>query len=84
VINNLAEQQSFVNFRDSKLTMLLKHSLEGNCKTTLICTVDNHEDTVSTLRFAQRAKKIETRAVKNVALSKRDLERIVQDLTEEN
>jgi kinesin family protein 5 len=51
-----------VPFRDSKLTYILKNSLGGNAKTTLLVTcsphVFNSEETLSTLRFAQRAKMI--------------------------
>ena len=51
--------------RDSTLTHLLKDSLAGNTKTTLLvcATMDswNLEETISTMRFATRAKKIKNK-----------------------
>ena len=55
--------KSHIPYRNSLLTTLLKDSLGGNCKTVMIATVSvdisNLEETVSTLRFSQRVKKIE-------------------------
>lgn len=49
--------------------MILKESLGGNAKTSLLCTASRKkvhiEETISTLRFAQRAKKIKNKVVKN-------------------
>jgi kinesin family protein 5 len=51
-----------VPYRDSKLTYILKNSLGGNAKTILLVTCSPHifngEETMSSLRFAQRAKMI--------------------------
>ena len=65
VINKLAEnskKKNYVPYRDSKLTRLLSQSLGGNSLTTIICNVSpaamNYNETVSTLRFASRAKTI--------------------------
>ena len=48
--------------RDSKLTMLLKNALGGNSKTVMIAALSpaaiNYDETLSTLRFADRAKVI--------------------------
>ena len=48
--------QSFVDFRTSKLTHLLKDSLGGNSKTVMICTLNPHisaiKETLTTLKFA--------------------------------
>jgi len=61
VIYELAEKgdknkTSFINFRQSKLTHLLKDSLGGNAKTVMICTLNPHmsalKETLSTLKFA--------------------------------
>ena len=53
---------AYVTFRNSKLTRLLENSLGGNSFTSLIATVSpSHEclsETLSTLKFASRAKKI--------------------------
>lgn len=52
-----------VPYRNSLLTTLLKDSLGGNCKTVMIATISmdktNQDETISTLRFAQRVKLIE-------------------------
>uniref|UniRef100_A0A0P4W4U8 Kinesin motor domain-containing protein n=1 Tax=Scylla olivacea TaxID=85551 RepID=A0A0P4W4U8_SCYOL len=62
-INALAEGQAkFVNFRDSKLTRLLKEALSGNCRTVMVAHVSpshhHREETRNTLVYAERAKKI--------------------------
>ena len=58
-----------VPYRDSKLTRLLQDSLGGNSFTVIICNVSpakmNAEETLSSLRFAERAKKIENKATVN-------------------
>ncbi|KAL3693895.1 hypothetical protein R1sor_007546 [Riccia sorocarpa] len=58
-----------VPYRDSKLTFLLKDALGGNSKCTLIANVSpaekNIDETLSTLKFAQRAKLIHNTAVVN-------------------
>ncbi len=55
-------EQVFIPYRDSVLTWLLKDSLGGNSKTIMIATVSpaeiNHGETLSTLRYANRAKNI--------------------------
>ena len=60
---------NFINFRESKLTHLLKDSLGGNAKTVMICTLNPHisalKETQTTLKFAQRAKMIKCKAVVN-------------------
>lgn len=74
VINDLVEANSskgpkHIRYRNSKLTYLLKDSLGGNSKTTVICNVNPHiqahKETLSTLRFAHRAKMIKNKAVVN-------------------
>uniref|UniRef100_A0A1I7XXJ6 Kinesin motor domain-containing protein n=1 Tax=Steinernema glaseri TaxID=37863 RepID=A0A1I7XXJ6_9BILA len=74
VISALAEKsnpkkEKFVPYRDSVLTWLLKDNLGGNSKTVMIATIspamDNYEETLSTLRYADRAKKIVNHAVVN-------------------
>jgi kinesin family protein 15 len=74
VINALVDisngKQRHVQYRDSKLTFLLRDSLGGNAKTAIIGNVNpNHScvsETISTLRFCARAKEIKTQAVVNV------------------
>uniref|UniRef100_UPI00398F7F6A kinesin-like protein KIF13A isoform X2 n=1 Tax=Pristiophorus japonicus TaxID=55135 RepID=UPI00398F7F6A len=75
VISALADQvggkgkSKFVPYRDSVLTWLLKDNLGGNSKTAMIATIspagDNYEETLSTLRYADRAKRIVNHAVVN-------------------
>eukprot|EP00729_Bicosta_minor_P001872 gene1872-7943_t len=76
VISHLADiaqgkkvKDHFIPYRDSVLTWLLKENLGGNSKTVMIATVspswDSYEETLSTLRYADTAKKIQTFAVVN-------------------
>nr|XP_032808936.1 kinesin-like protein KIF13A isoform X4 [Petromyzon marinus] len=75
VISALADQAAgknknkFVPYRDSALTWLLKDNLGGNSRTAMVATVspaaDNYEETLSTLRYADRAKRIVNHAVVN-------------------
>jgi len=64
VIQRLADSKSrdWIPYRDSKLTRLLQPSLEGKSKVSIICNIAPtkicYDETVSTLKFAQRAKKI--------------------------
>jgi hypothetical protein len=58
-----------IPYRDSVLTWLLKDSLGGNSKTVVIAAISpadvNYEETLSTLRFAERAKRVVNTAVIN-------------------
>eukprot|EP00629_Pelagomonadales_sp_RCC1024_P008296 CAMPEP_0119267344 /NCGR_PEP_ID=MMETSP1329-20130426/5525_1 /TAXON_ID=114041 /ORGANISM="Genus nov. species nov., Strain RCC1024" /LENGTH=727 /DNA_ID=CAMNT_0007267265 /DNA_START=182 /DNA_END=2365 /DNA_ORIENTATION=+ len=51
-----------VPYRDSKLTRLLEDSLGGNCRTTMLATIspaaESFSETISTLKFALRAKRV--------------------------
>eukprot|EP00347_Sterkiella_histriomuscorum_P022281 403331039 len=55
-------QKVHIPYRDSQLTRILQDSLGGNTRTVLIATVspiiDNIEETISTLKFADRAKQV--------------------------
>ncbi|CAE6516175.1 unnamed protein product [Rhizoctonia solani] len=57
----------FVPYRDSVLTWLLKDSLGGNSKTAMIAAISpaDYDETLSTLRYADQAKKIKNKAVVN-------------------
>ena len=61
---------TFVPYRDSKLTRLLKGSLGGNHKTLMIACVSpsssNMDETLNCLRYANRAKNIQNHAVVNL------------------
>ena len=54
-----------IPYRDSKLTRLLEDSLGGNTKTLMIAAIspadDNYEETLSTLKYANRAKQIKNK-----------------------
>ncbi|KAK7067055.1 Chromosome-associated kinesin kif4a [Halocaridina rubra] len=71
VISALCEkgQGGHVPYRDSKLTRLLQDSLGGNSHTVMIACVSpadsNLEETVSTLRYADRARKIKNKPIVN-------------------
>ncbi|GLA68049.1 kinesin-like protein Klp5 [Aspergillus tubingensis] len=71
-INALCDprKQSHVPYRNSKLTRLLKFALGGNCKTVMIVCVSpssqHFDETQNTLRYANRAKNIQTKVTRNV------------------
>ena len=77
VINALVDKNSHVPYRESKLTRLLKDSLGGHTKTTLIATVsgDKHslDETLSTLDYSHRAKNIKVRPQINQRITKQEL-----------
>ena len=64
-ISSLVDGSSHIPYRDSKLTRLLQDSLGGNAKTLMIATLSpasyNYEETLSTLRYANRAKNIKNK-----------------------
>ena len=61
---------SHVPYRDSKLTRLLKDSLGGNTCTIMLACVSQfyqaYDETLNTLKYAQRAKLIKTTVHQNV------------------
>lgn len=75
-INTLSEMRNgtagykYVNYRDSKLTRLLKDSLGGNCRTVMIAHLSpvapHFEESRNTLTYADRAKKIKNNVRRNV------------------
>ncbi|XP_057861101.1 kinesin-like protein KIN-12D isoform X2 [Cryptomeria japonica] len=73
VIMNLVDiangKQRHVPYRDSKLTFLLQDSLGGNSKTTVVANISpsscSSVETLSTLKFSQRAKFIQNAVVVN-------------------
>ncbi|KAK6031429.1 kinesin motor domain protein [Ostertagia ostertagi] len=88
VISALAERsngkkEKFIPYRDSVLTWLLKDNLGGNSRTVMIATIspaaDNYEETLSTLRYADRAKRIVNHAVVNEDPNAR----VIRELREE-
>lgn len=70
VIDALVDRRSHVPYRDSRLTRILEDSLGGNCRTSLVIALSNLGDhfaeTLSSLRFAARAKKVTNNVYVNV------------------
>jgi len=77
VISALTDSHSrhHVPYRDSKLTRILEDSLGGNCKTTMIAmispAIDSYSESLSTLKFANRAKHIKNEAKINEDLDQK-------------
>ena len=73
-----------VPYRDSALTRMLQNALGGNSKTIMICALSpadtNYEETLSTLKYADRAKKIQNKAVVNESPQ----DKLIRELKEEN
>lgn len=71
-INALCDprKKNHIPYRNSKLTRLLKFSLGGNCRTVMIVCVSpssqHFDETQNTLRYANRAKNIQTKVMRNV------------------
>lgn len=65
----VAGEKNHIPYRDSKLTRLLQDSLGGNTKTVMIAALSpadyNYDETLSTLRYASRAKSIKNKPVIN-------------------
>jgi len=66
VISALVDgKTSHIPYRDSKLTRLLQDSLGGNAKTIMVATISpasyNFDETITTLRYANRAKNIKNK-----------------------
>jgi len=90
VISALAEQANhpkkkvLVPYRASKLTMLLQNALGGNSKTVMVAALSpadiNYEETLSTLRYADRAKQIKTVAT----VQENPTDKLIRELREEN
>ena len=92
VISALVEKRGHIPYRDSKLTRILRESLGGTAKTTIIATVtpssSGFEETCSTLKYANTAKSIENKPEVNQRMTKRallkdyelDMHRIRQEL----
>ena len=96
VINSLVDQgegkSRHIHYRDSKLTFLLRDSLGGNSKTLIIANISPSAscfgETLSTLKFAQRAKLIKNKAVINedtsgtILILKTEIKRLKKELGE--
>ena len=71
------QARNHIPYRDSKLTRLLEDSLGGNCKTTMMAMIspayESFSESISTLKFATRAKKVKNEARINEDLDHRAL-----------
>ncbi|KAM0749105.1 kinesin-domain-containing protein [Meredithblackwellia eburnea MCA 4105] len=69
----VANLTAHIPYRDSKLTRLLQPALGGNARIAVVCTVSpdsvNAAETLSTLKFARRAKMVVTNAERGVLVS---------------
>lgn len=72
VIHSLTSGAEHIPYRDSKLTRILKDSLCGNHRTSIITTCslskDDRSETISTMKFAIRAKRIKNKQHLNLTL----------------
>uniref|UniRef100_A0A7N6B8T2 Kinesin motor domain-containing protein n=1 Tax=Anabas testudineus TaxID=64144 RepID=A0A7N6B8T2_ANATE len=81
-----SKKNTFVPYRDSKLTRLLQDSLGGNSHTLMIACVSpadsNMEETINTLRYADRARKIKNKPIVNVDPRAAEMSRLKQQVQE--
>uniref|UniRef100_K1S0P1 Kinesin-like protein 6 n=1 Tax=Magallana gigas TaxID=29159 RepID=K1S0P1_MAGGI len=81
---SMGNKKTVVPYRDSVLTKLLQNALGGNSKTIMIAALSpadiNFDETLSTLRFADRAKAIKTTATVNESPT----DKLIRELREEN
>jgi kinesin family protein 5 len=65
VVSALTCSAEHIPYRNCKLTRILKDSLSGDCRTSIIttCSMDktDYHETISTIKFAVRAKKIKNK-----------------------
>ncbi len=65
----VASGKQFIPYRNSKLTRILQDSLGGNSRTTMIACVSpaesNYEETLSSIKYASRARNIKNKPVVN-------------------
>ena len=84
VIHALTHKTEHIPYRDSKLTRLLKESLGGNYKTSLIVTCSPHsynlDEVVSSLLFAKRVKTIKNTVKVNIKYTYEELQKMVYQL----
>lgn len=73
-----------VPYRNSTLTRMLQNALGGNSKTYMICAIrpgaKYFDETVNTLRYADRAKQIKNKAV----INENPQDKLIRELKEEN
>ncbi|KAK3716103.1 hypothetical protein QZH41_019651 [Actinostola sp. cb2023] len=81
---SMGKKKVLVPYRDSALTKLLQNALGGNSKTIMIAALSpadiNYDETLGTLRYADRAKKIKNKAVVN----ENPMDKLIRELKQEN
>uniref|UniRef100_A0A1A8NES5 Kinesin family member 4A n=2 Tax=Nothobranchius rachovii TaxID=451742 RepID=A0A1A8NES5_9TELE len=81
-----SKKSTFVPYRDSKLTRLLQDSLGGNSHTLMIACISpadsNMEETINTLRYADRARKIKNKPIVNVDPRAAEMSRLKKQVQE--
>ncbi|KAJ6129480.1 hypothetical protein N7512_002260 [Penicillium capsulatum] len=86
VTSGKLKKASMVPYRDSVLTWLLKDSLGGNSMTSMIAAISpadiNFEETLSTLRYADSAKRIKNHAVVNEDPNARMIRELKEELAQ--
>lgn len=96
LIDKKRRSNAHIPYRDSKLTRLLEDSLGGNCKTTMMAMIspafEAFNESLSTLKFANRAKRIKNKPKINQDLDQRamihkyesELKRLRKELEQRN
>ncbi|KAJ0004319.1 hypothetical protein NQD34_010533 [Periophthalmus magnuspinnatus] len=81
-----SKKNTFVPYRDSKLTRLLQDSLGGNSHTLMVACVSpadsNMEETINTLRYADRARKIKNKPIINIDPRAAEMNRLKKQVQE--
>uniref|UniRef100_A0ABM5EJP9 Kinesin-like protein KIF1C isoform X2 n=1 Tax=Pogona vitticeps TaxID=103695 RepID=A0ABM5EJP9_9SAUR len=84
-MNNKKKKSEFIPYRDSVLTWLLKENLGGNSRTAMIAALSpadiNYEETLSTLRYADRTKQIRCNAIINEDPNARLIRELKEEVT---
>ncbi|XP_022736841.1 kinesin-like protein NACK1 [Durio zibethinus] len=79
---SVGKRSGHIPYRDSKLTRILQHSLGGNARTAIICTLSpalsHFEQSRNTLFFATRAKEVTNNAQVNMVVSDKQLVKHLQ------
>ncbi|KAF8085493.1 hypothetical protein N665_0665s0003 [Sinapis alba] len=79
---SVGKRSGHIPYRDSKLTRILQHSLGGNARTAIICTLSpastHAEQSRNTLYFANRAKEVTNNAQVNMVVSDKQLVKHLQ------
>ncbi|KAF7136003.1 hypothetical protein RHSIM_Rhsim08G0130900 [Rhododendron simsii] len=79
---SVGKRSGHIPYRDSKLTRILQHSLGGNARTAIICTLSpalsHSEQSRNTLYFATRAKEVTNNAQVNVVVPDKQLVKHLQ------